>query len=96
MTTPTKTKTTTMTTIMTTECNTCPACQTRREVSRPAETVEGYIPWDTFYDAQDAAAELDCHCDHATCSSLADGHDTDECEWCLHRHDPDEDTHRDR
>lgn len=86
----------TTTRTLTTECNTCSACQTRREVPKPAETREGCVAWSVYYDAQDAAAELDCHCDHATCASLADGHDEDECEWCLHRHDPNEDVARER
>lgn len=83
-------------TTRTAECNTCPACQTRREAPRPADSVESYAAWMEFYEAQDDAAELDCHCDHATCSSLADDHDADECEWCQHRHDPDEDVARER
>jgi hypothetical protein len=81
---------------LTTECNTCPACQTRREVPQPVELL-GYGPeTNAWWDAQDAATELDCHCDHTTCGSLSYDHDEDECEWCQYRHDPDEDASRNR
>lgn len=82
--------------IVTTECNTCPACQTRREVARPASLDSTLLEWIEWSEVQEAAAELDCHCDHATCASLDPEHDADECEWCLHRHDPDEDARHER
>lgn len=82
---------------LTAECATCEACQMRRSVPMPANVLadeNGVIDW---WEAQDTADELDCHCDHDTCASLRPGHgDGDECDWCQHRYDADEDFYRDR
>lgn len=81
---------------MTAECNTCPACQTRREVARPSYDEGSIGEWIVWSESQEAAVELDCHCNHATCASLDPEHDPDECDYCLHRNDPDEDVARER